>query len=142
MLSPFYGTHSVLEVYRINTFSPDLIYGLRNQELVHPLCLIVTVWQKKVGNINRAEKLTILCFRDKNIFLWILIEMNFLENIKVHMDLWVRVFGWRSLHSEGTFCELAFLFSEPIQTWNWQCASFYFPEPDLGFVGESVILSY
>ena len=47
------------------------------------------------------------------------------------MDLWVRVFGWRSLHSEGTFCELAFLFSEPIQTWN----SFYFPEPDLGIVG-------
>lgn len=68
--------------------------------------------------------------------------MNFLDNIMVHMDLWIKEsLAGRSLHGEGTFYKWAFLFLESVQTENWQCSSFYLPEPDLGFVDESVSLS-
>lgn len=119
------------------------IYGIRNQEQIHHLQLLVTVLQQEVGIINRAEKVNILCFRDKNIFFWYLLDWNEFPRQRngSHGLVDQRIFGWQVLHGDGTFCKWAFLFLEPVQTENWQCSSFYLPEPDLGFIDESVSLS-
>ena len=73
------------------------IYGIRNQEQVHHLQLLVTVLQQEVGIINRAEKVYILCFRDKNIFFWYLLDWNEFPRQQngSHGLVDQRIFGWQ-----------------------------------------------
>lgn len=53
------------------------VYDLRHQEeQVHHLYLVVTAWQGEAGNMCRTGKLTPLCFKDKNILLWPILNWN------------------------------------------------------------------
>lgn len=97
------------------------------------------MWQQETGNMNITEKLTILCFENKNIlFDPYLITMDFLEEIKTHTDPWVKEpLPGRSCLWKRTFRKLAFLFSETLKMF-----LFHLPQLDLGFVRESFNVSY